>query len=346
MFNKIDKTADGNPARVIGSAWIVMVCLVLVFAADINSWAITAEEDAVASAATPAAAAVLKVSEAVGIANLKDAITAGPLAFYAGQPEIGARNEQVTAVTTSIPDIAGPEVTTTVLDTQTAVTETVAAAPGKPKPTRILIIGDSTIESGLGTVLERSLEEYEGVTVHRYGQHSTGLARPDYFDWNVKLAELQEEFNPDLTIAYFGDNDCQGLSTIEGAFITKFGTEDWDTVYGERVTAIVEQMQAGGGNGVMVGMPIMRSKSFSRKVERLNGVVQAATEGAGGYFMPTWEMTSNEDGKYAASVEFDGKNRMIRAGDGIHFSRHGSEYVAFHLIEMLEENFDMEKNAE
>ena len=343
MSNNETTTTAVAPRRVIASAWVLLCCLIVLFAGDINSWAVSADDTPVVTTLRPVAGAVDTAVDAVGLGGLKDALSAGPLALYANSPEWAARGEateEAVAVTPAVPETAA-----VVVDTPQP--ETVAATvPAKPRPERVLIIGDSNIESGLGTVLEELWEKCEGVTVLRYGQHSTGLARPDYFDWSVKLAELQEEFDPDLVIAYFGDNDCQGLSTLEGAFITKFGTEEWDQVYGERVTALVTQMRETGGSAAMIGMPIMRSSSFSRKVERLNGVLETATEGVGGVYLPTWGITSDEEGKYVASVEFDGRDRMIRAGDGIHFSSHGSAYVADGLMKMLMEHFEIEMKEE
>jgi hypothetical protein len=89
----------------------------------------------------------------------------------------------------------------------------------------------------------------------------------------------------------------------------------------------------------MVGMPIMRSKKFSNQIEILNSVVEDAALEAGGMFLPTWEITSDDKGEYMASVNFEGKDRMIRQGDGIHLSEHGAEYVAYHLIEMLKDKY-------
>lgn len=344
VHTELKKPADIKPWQVIAVAWVVVLCLVLVFARDFNSWAVAAEDTVTRTVALPVTGACLAVSEGAGIAGLLGSVENAIHPIYNEPWIVAARTTSQVAVISAVPPVL--ETGLAIAEGDTRETEqTAVKIPSKPQPTRILIIGDSTIESGLGTDLERRLEEFTGITVLRFGKHSTGLARPDYFNWLEKLAELQEEFNPDLVIAYFGDNDCQGLSTLEGAFITKFGTTDWDQIYGERVAAIVAQMQT-GGSCVMIGMPIMRSKSFSNKVKRLNEVAEAATGETGGVFLPTWGMTSNEKGKYISSVEFNDRTRMIRAGDGIHFSTHGSAFVANELIKMLSEHFILELPAE
>jgi hypothetical protein len=149
------------------------------------------------------------------------------------------------------------------------------------------------------------------------------------------------EFGPDLVIAYWGDNDCQGLSTKEGDFVAHFGTEEWDVEYGKRIERIVGLIRDRGSEAVIIGMPIMRAKSFSKRIERLNGVVEEATENAKGYYLPTWDICADEDGDYMASVVYGGQERIIRASDGIHLSSHGADYVADEICQLLENWFSM-----
>jgi len=100
-------------------------------------------------------------------------------------------------------------------------------------------------------------------------------------------------------------------------------------------------MREGGCDAVLIGAPIMRSKSFSKKIERLNTVVEAAVTKAGGLYISTWDLTSDDAGDYMVSVEFEGKKRVIRAADGIHLSVHGAAYVADGICSFLEDHFTM-----
>ena len=87
---------------------------------------------------------------------------------------------------------------------------------GPPRVERVLLVGASSMQHDLGKQLEKRLGQYEELTVMRCGRHSSGLARPDYFDWAATLGELKGEFGPDLIIAQWGENDCQVLSTRDG----------------------------------------------------------------------------------------------------------------------------------
>ena len=348
MVNNTTTALDNvAPGRVLLACWLILLVLTLAFATDVVRWVSGAESAVVRAGAVPAGRALLAASSAIGLAEGRERAAGAVTRFYEAQARRGARYQALATAAAAEP-VTQPAATTGVdqgMIGGTAVGAAVVAA-SQPRPSRVLLIGDSSIQAGLGTQIERRLEEYDGVSVLRFGQHSTGLARTDYFDWWEKLRELKQEFEPDLVIAYWGDNDCQGLSTREGGLVAQFGNEEWDEEYAQRVNDIVKLMCEGGGAAVIVGMPIMRSKSFSRRIELLNGVAEVATTEAGGVYLPTWEMTSDEEGDYVSAVEFDGKLRIIRAGDGIHLSTHGSAYVADGICRMLEEHFELTRKNE
>lgn len=327
------------PGRVVTAAWALLLALLLVFAGDIRQWAEASDQDSIPASGARLAAALERAMCAAYViparSLVQDSIQAfydQPLLLFAYEPAVFVKLDDVGTATPT----AQQQHITSDDSTEASVGGTLTDLP---RPLRILLVGDSTIQEGLGTELERLLESYEGVTVHRFGKYSTGLARPDYFDWSKKITELKAEFAPDLIIAHWGDNDCQGLSTEAGTFICHFGTDEWDQIYSERTRAIIELMQEGGAGAVVVGLPIMRSKNFSNKVERLNQVVEQAVASAGGIFIPTWEMTADADGKYMSKVEFNGASRIIRASDGIHLSTHGSAYVADGILAALKEHY-------
>lgn len=344
MDKKIETNGESvrrhtSVSRGLAAGWLVLAALLVVFANDLNQWAVAAESTSAQSKVLPVTQVLLGLANGTGIARTRQAVEAAVHQLY-DDPLVVAQRRTTALSTSALPvtPVVGIAATTS-----SEAPQQVQAQAADPKftPTRVLLVGDSSIQAGLGTKLERRLETYENTEVNRFGLHSTGLARPDYFDWNDKLTELMGDFSPDLVIAYWGDNDCQGLSTKQGDFVAHFGTDEWDTEYGYRVEQIVGLIRGNGSEVVIIGMPIMRSKSFSKRIARLNGVVEQATEEAGGHYLPTWDICADEDGNYMASVEFEGKDRIIRAGDGIHLSNHGAEYVAFKICEVLEGWFNM-----
>ena len=223
--------------------------------------------------------------------------------------------------------------------------------PGKPAPKRILIAGASSIQFELGHALESALEQFEGVTIHRYGQHSTGLSRPDYFDWVAHGAKLRDEFEPELVIAQFGGNDCQGMTDLNGRAIGAYGSDAWDAAYYDRVRAFVELFRHDDIPLVMMGMPIMKESGFRKRISHLNEVVRVAVEhaaqedGALVQFLSVHDLTADADGSYMEIAEVRGRRRIIRATDGAHLTRDGADLVAGQIVEILSRSFTFELPA-
>jgi len=223
-----------------------------------------------------------------------------------------------------------------------------ALAEGPPRPRRILLVGASSIQFELGRALENRFETFEGVAVERYGQHSTGLSRPDYFDWIAHAEELRDEFQPDLVLAQFGGNDCQGMTDHEARAVGQFGTEAWDDGYYSRVRAFIDLFHEKDIGVVFMGMPIMRAKSFRAKMIRLNGVVQVAVEhaaqedGAEVLFIDTHDMTVDADGNYMEIAQVGDRRRIIRATDGAHLTNDGAVLVSGEILEILGQHYTFE----
>jgi len=210
---------------------------------------------------------------------------------------------------------------------------------GRPAPRRVLIIGASSIQFYLGAELERRLGEFQDVSVFRLGKLSTGLTRPDLFDWPARLASLQAEFQPDTVIALFGGNDCQPIRA--GRELHDYGTPGWEAEYRARLRAFLAQMQAGGARAVLLGQSRVRRASFAARLRRLNEIMQAEAARAGAVFLPTWDLTTDEHGRYRATIHHQGRTGLLRLTDGIHFSLLGAEYVAERLVARLQREVNL-----
>jgi len=208
-------------------------------------------------------------------------------------------------------------------------------AAAEPQSLRLLLVGASSMQHDLGIALEEALEKRPGLVLHRFGKASTGLSRPDEFDWPAKLGRLLAELHPDVVIVNFGGNDATSIPLGRRRW-AEFGTEEWDREYGQRVADMVRRARTAGARAVVIGMPIMRSARFSERMRRLNGVTQKAVEAAGGFYVDQWDLSSTPDGKYREVVTVDGRQRLFRHSDGIHYSMYGGRWVARRLVERLE----------
>ncbi len=278
-----------------------------------------------------ATAALARLGEATGLAGLRTAIEERKRAFYGAELTVGGRQAPPTG-SAPAPVEPGPVPAPAPVE-----------APAEPEPIapvravqRVMIVGASSIQTDLGRALEREIENDLGVEVLRHGRHSTGMARPDYFDWNARALELKADFRPDLVIAQFGGNDGQGLTDRDtGRAVARFFTDDWDAVYGARLEAFVDLFSDDAVPVVILGMPAMRNAYHQSKMARINAVTRTACDRAGAYFVDTFAMTADAAGNPLARADVDGRPRIVHAADGMHLSRYGSDMVAAGIVDTL-----------
>ncbi|MDD5145495.1 MAG: DUF459 domain-containing protein [Candidatus Pacebacteria bacterium] len=211
-------------------------------------------------------------------------------------------------------------------------------------PYRILIIGDSFIAvyGGVGDTLERTLLAYNDITALRKGVVSSGLSRPDYFDWNSQAKTLISQFNPNIVIIMLGSNDAQSFSVAAADgknIIFKYGTDEWFREYEHRVSDFLHIFADKNITAFWVGFPIMENKTYSQKMQKLNSIYEnEAKKVKNAHFVPLWYLFTDKNGDYTAFLpDQNGKYMSARLSDGIHLSYFGGQIAVNAIIQELKE---------
>ncbi len=210
-----------------------------------------------------------------------------------------------------------------------------AAAEGGAK---VLIVGDSMIAGGFGIFLERALRKEHGYDVSRRGRSSSGMARPDFFNWPKEAQRLVEERKPDATVLMFGGNDVQGLYMGKGEWI-RWGEDGWNAEYARRVNVLADIFAPEQQQLFWVGLPIMRPEKFRNRCRVVNTIYRAEMAlRRNALFIDTWDLLTDADGGFIDEMEVkvseDAKPKMmrVRAHDGIHLSGDGAGVVKRHVL--------------
>lgn len=211
-------------------------------------------------------------------------------------------------------------------------------------PYRLLIVGDSFIAERFGPGLEKELLLYKDTTVYRKGIYSTGLSRPDYFDWNKQIKELIEAHSANVVIVLFGANDAQDLKTVGGKTITHYGDKNWNEEYGKKVSAFLDIFAENKITVFWIGNPIARDDYYLKRMANLNYVFQnECSKYKNCYFISTWDVLKDSKGKYSAYLpDATGKNRLARASDGIHTTPFGAEILIKAVMTKIKERMKLE----
>jgi len=209
-------------------------------------------------------------------------------------------------------------------------------------PYKILIIGDSFIAvyGGVGDPLERELLTYKDVEVFRLGRVSSGLSRPDYFNWDLALKELISQHKPNIAIVMVGSNDAQALTDFKGKVVVnfvKFGKEEWIKEYQNRVSELINIFEENDIFVFWIGFPIMRDSKYSERINVLNKIYQTETlNHKNAKFISTWELLADEKGNYTAYLPDEkGKQKLVRVSDGIHLTFFGGKIVVKEVVENM-----------
>lgn len=196
-----------------------------------------------------------------------------------------------------------------------------------PEQVKILFCGDS-LAQGMFLSLNGVLRRRGNLRIVNGTLHATGVTRSDEHDWPTAARDLVARNHPNLVIFWIGANDFRPLVVREQRMRFAFGTQGFADGYGRRVTEMVTPALASGARVVWFGLPNMRNAQFADAARQLNEIQQNAVVAAGGVFIPTWDATSDPQGRFMASVTLDRGTRGFRAEDGVHFTDWGYRRIA------------------
>ncbi|UQZ89730.1 hypothetical protein C4J81_11140 [Deltaproteobacteria bacterium Smac51] len=226
--------------------------------------------------------------------------------------------------------------------------ESAEAALTAFNPSSVLLLGDSMMLEGVGPPLERRLKKNEGLTVNRTGRYGTGLCRLDVFDWLTYFKENLAKYKPDLIIITLGANDPQDIVNAEGRKKRiHLGTDEWNELYGDRVTELLSMAENSGTDVLWMGLPIMGREPYGSRVAAINQVVaEACAAKSNCRFWDAWLSVADDNGRYAVQGrDSEGKSVRIRAKDSIHLTEKGGEIMADKFLEETADWVEYEQEA-
>lgn len=207
--------------------------------------------------------------------------------------------------------------------------------PTAAQPLRVLIVGDS-LGLDLGGPLQSDLAGTGVVNAALDARESTGLVRPDYFNWPAELTSDIARVQPQVVVIMMGANDAQDFL---GPPDVPYSAAQWNSLYAQRVAQFMQIAASGGATVVWVGMPPMQNPTLNAQMSDLNAVVQhqAATAKPPVIFLSTDKTLGTAQGGYTAFVT-NGAGQVVnvRAPDGTHMTTGGGQVVAQQVISELQ----------
>ena len=166
---------------------------------------------------------------------------------------------------------------------------------------------------------------------------STGLVRPDAFNWPAQLQSQVKAFDPGAVAVMFGANDNQPVQTASGE-VYQFGSDGWKKEYRKRVEDVIGLLFQGGVRRVYwIGQPVMPSASFNVQVKVMNDIyADVAEETFGVQYIDAYKLFANGSGQYSQYLpDADGEMQQVREQDGDHLTYAGGLRIAQAVIDAI-----------
>ncbi len=206
--------------------------------------------------------------------------------------------------------------------------------PPVPDKVAVAVTGDS-LADGIWGAIYRKLVRDKRYVIRRNAKNSTG------FTTEGLLGQIDEGFAPtpaDAVIMMIGANDRRSFF-VDGKSKALFGTPPWRTFYGDRMAAFMDYLKTRDVPVVWILLPIMRDEAAARDARLINELVmKAAADRPWVRTVDTWSLTADSEGAYAAHFkDLNGKVRLMRDNDGVHFTPPGYELIAESVLNLLRE---------
>jgi uncharacterized protein len=221
------------------------------------------------------------------------------------------------------------------------VRDTEMREPTPDNQMRVAVVGDS-LAQGVGFAADSVFKPF-WVQVFKQGRISTGLARPDYFNWMAQMHTIVDRADPDLILVMIGENDNQGLLYPDGTLEQDIGTFDWAAHYQERVERFAKIATSGGAHVVWIGLPNVSDKSRWDFIQQQDAIFQSvADELPNVDYFDSWSTFAAPDGGYSAFYRDGTKVREIRAPDGVHFNTDGYALLVEKAVQLATRDFNLD----
>lgn len=253
-----------------------------------------------------------------------------------------------TAPSTSLVVSGGPAVALTPSPTSPSTSTTELkpkekSVPTSANPAALYVAGDSDAGT-FAPYLDKLMKQTGMVSTTLDYKVSSGLARPDFFDWPTYFAQRIPAVNPDIVVVTFGGNDAQGLRNPDKTWAVQHAPAsggddaDWKAEYAKRVGAAMDYLGGDNRTLIWVGIPNDDNADNTARLQVQNDVVMAeAAKRPKVVFVDTWKRFSGLSGGFASDVQDprDGAFKPVRRADGFHLNTTGAEILALDIAEAI-----------
>lgn len=209
--------------------------------------------------------------------------------------------------------------------------EAVAKLPVKCK---IIMAGDSMMES-FGPVFYNHMKHRRGLEFVLTARYSTGLCRPEYFNWPKNFSMVADETQPDIAIFYIGANDAMPIKVEKGSVYA--GNANWAPAYRNKVNEMLDLADSRHITSLWLGLPVMGDK-YAQLLHETTMAAKEAVQKRGVPFLDVEPILADEEGGFQFyGLNIEGKKERLRTNDKCHITDAGNKVLIREFMPMFEQ---------
>jgi uncharacterized protein len=213
---------------------------------------------------------------------------------------------------------------------------------------RIAFAGDSTADGlwgGISDFVAMNSCLKSQFELGRFAKDSTGLTRPDRYNWPEQIKKIVEKFKPDLFVISFGLNDRQPLverTESRQNQVIQLEAPEWPEKYRGNALEVLKNATVEKAGVVWMGLAVMRDRVTNIDAQLKNKIFADAVaefHADNVQFVEPWKLNSSGTDVFATyAPDFNKRIVQIRTSDGEHFTSAGDLIVAHYVFPKIVEN--------
>jgi uncharacterized protein len=197
---------------------------------------------------------------------------------------------------------------------------------------QLTVVGDTFAEGLLAGLIE-ALGTDARVNIQKKHREVSGVMSADF---EARMKEFEETFSKEpvsIAVVMLGEDDRVPLKGTSSKKTVAIGAPEWRAEYARRIDRLMKAVKRKTPSVYWVGLPNFSRNEANEQTQIMNEIMRERAYLNGFRFIDTFAGFLDETGAYSAyGPDLAGKIRVLREGDGVHFTAAGNRKLA-HFVE-------------
>jgi uncharacterized protein len=193
---------------------------------------------------------------------------------------------------------------------------------------QLTVMGD-TFAEGLLTGLLEAMGPDARLNIQKKHREISGVMSADF---ESKIKEFEDGVAKDplnIAIVMVGEDDRVPLKGTTSKKLVAIGTPEWRAEYARRIDRMMKALKRKNASVYWVGLPNLSRTEANEQAQGMNEVIRERAYINGFKYIDAFAGFIDEAGAYSAyGPDLTGKIRVLREGDGVHFTAAGNRKLA------------------